>query len=294
MQLSSATQWQAALVRQTETLLERRLPSGVALRAFAHQPFRSDHAAGCRDHLVACRLSGTAHADRTMAGRRRQATTRAGMVTIIPAGQPTSWFIDGRGSMLHVFIPPGYLDDVAQALETPPPMGDITDCLGAGDPPIAGLAAQLTDELERGLPGCELFAETVTLQLVIHLIRRYTGQQRGPTPDRGRLGEAARARLVAFVEAELDRSLSLSELAAVVGLHASWFSRRFKATFGCTPYSYVLQRRVARAATLLRETDLPLAEVGLTAGFCSQSQLTSTFKRLHGVTPGLYRAELRG
>jgi len=83
--------------------------------------------------------------------------------------------------------------------------------------------------------------------------------------------------------------LTLTELAAVVGMNPHHFCRAFKQSTGCPPHRYVLNRRVERAKRLLTEDHLPLAEIGLTVGFQNQSHFTTVFHRLTGVTPKTYR-----
>jgi AraC-like DNA-binding protein len=71
------------------------------------------------------------------------------------------------------------------------------------------------------------------------------------------------------------------------------FSRRFRATYGETPYAYLMTRRIERAKALLRATDLTVLEICLDVGFQSQGSFTSRFHEIVGVTPTAYRASAR-
>ncbi|WP_422673261.1 helix-turn-helix domain-containing protein [Billgrantia tianxiuensis] len=51
----------------------------------------------------------------------------------------------------------------------------------------------------------------------------------------------------------------------------------------------MLQRRLARAETLLHETTVPLAEIALACGFSSSSHLASRFRQAKGVAPSQLR-----
>ncbi|WP_422677914.1 helix-turn-helix transcriptional regulator [Bisbaumannia pacifica] len=62
-----------------------------------------------------------------------------------------------------------------------------------------------------------------------------------------------------------------------------------QAQSGPPPHQYVLQRRLARAETLLRDTALPLAEIALACGFSSSSHLASRFRRARGLAPSQLR-----
>ena len=64
--------------------------------------------------------------------------------------------------------------------------------------------------------------------------------------------------------------------------------RRFASVHGMPPMAWALQRRVARARTLLRGGIRP-AEVAALLGFADQAHLTRAFRNAMGTTPGRYR-----
>ena len=96
-------------------------------------------------------------------------------------------------------------------------------------------------------------------------------------------------RVLSHINENLSQTLSVAELAQVVGMSQYYFSKLFKMSTGSTPHQYVMRRRVERAQELLRETRMALADVGATVGFETQSHFTSVFRRLVGVTPRHYR-----
>ena len=67
------------------------------------------------------------------------------------------------------------------------------------------------------------------------------------------------------------------------------FARLFKRSTGSAPHQYVLQQRIERAASLLRSTPLPIAEIAHRCGFNDQSHLANSFKRMHGQSPSAFR-----
>ncbi len=82
----------------------------------------------------------------------------------------------------------------------------------------------------------------------------------------------------------------ISRLARVSGTSEAHFARAFKATFGIPPHRYLLTRRVERAAALLRETELPITDIALRAGWKSLGSFGRTFRDVIGQSPGEYRA----
>jgi AraC-like DNA-binding protein len=84
--------------------------------------------------------------------------------------------------------------------------------------------------------------------------------------------------------------LAVADLARAAGLSAAHFSREFRRAFGEPPHTYLLTRRLERAAALLRATDRSVAEICFAVGLRSVGSFTTSFSRAYGVTPTAYRA----
>ena len=93
-----------------------------------------------------------------------------------------------------------------------------------------------------------------------------------------------------LADARYFEPLGVDDLARSAGLSRAHFSREFRAAFGESPHSYLLTRRMERAAALLRTTDHSVADVCLSVGLQSIGSFTTSFKRTYGVTPTAYRA----
>ncbi|MEO0699567.1 MAG: AraC family transcriptional regulator [Pseudomonadota bacterium] len=98
-----------------------------------------------------------------------------------------------------------------------------------------------------------------------------------------------RDKAVDFIEANLNAHLSVAGLAALFDMDANRFSVLFRAQTGSSPYKFIVTRRLLRAMTLLREDQMPLAEIAYDVGFSSQSHMTSVFRRLLNTTPGRFQ-----
>ena len=107
--------------------------------------------------------------------------------------------------------------------------------------------------------------------------------------QRGGLSPAALRRVQVFVEANIERSIHIRDLADRAGLSAHHFGRAFRTSTGATPRAFIEQRRIERARTLIDDTDQPLAEIAAATGFATQSHLTTAFRRATGFTPAAYR-----
>jgi AraC family transcriptional regulator len=94
--------------------------------------------------------------------------------------------------------------------------------------------------------------------------------------------------------ANLHRSPTLEQMAALVSLSPYHFARQFKAATGLPPHQFLITRRVEQAQQILRgRGNLSLAEVAIGVGFSDQPQLCFHFKRIVGVTPGRFRASAK-
>jgi AraC-like DNA-binding protein len=109
------------------------------------------------------------------------------------------------------------------------------------------------------------------------------GQQQRGLPHR------ALKRVEEYIDAHLDSTLDVQELAALVPLSSFHFIRLFHQSVGLTPRKYVIQSRVMRARDLLSTTDLPLTEIALATGFSDQSHFSRRFHELVGVPPRAFR-----
>jgi len=93
-----------------------------------------------------------------------------------------------------------------------------------------------------------------------------------------------------LADARYFEPLDVDDLAGAAGLSRAHFSREFRRAFGESPHSYLLTRRLERAAALLRMTDRSVAEICFAVGLSSVGSFTSSFTRTFGVSPTKYRA----
>ena len=92
-----------------------------------------------------------------------------------------------------------------------------------------------------------------------------------------------------LVDARYFEPLRVDDLARAAGLSRDHFSREFRRAFGESPHTYLLTRRLERAAALLRTTDHTVAEVCMAVGLQSVGSFTSSFTRTYGMSPTKYR-----
>ncbi|MGL6343910.1 MAG: helix-turn-helix transcriptional regulator, partial [Waterburya sp.] len=91
------------------------------------------------------------------------------------------------------------------------------------------------------------------------------------------------------IQVNLDRDLSLTELAELAQLSSHHFGKLFKQNMGVSPHQYVLKCRIERAKELLINRQISVVEIGQLVGFYDQSHFTNVFRRYTNLTPRQYR-----
>lgn len=137
----------------------------------------------------------------------------------------------------------------------------------------------------------DIEASTWLLQLARWILETQHG--RPPREDRRdgyRLDRRQLARVTDYVEVNVTRSLSLSDMAAVAGLSLFHFARCFKASTGMAPHRYVAARRMEAAKRYLLEGAMTVEEVVWEIGYANVGHFRRQFRAQLGVGPGSLRA----
>ena len=91
-----------------------------------------------------------------------------------------------------------------------------------------------------------------------------------------------------LIDREYARPLDVPTMASRAFMSPAHFSRRFRATYGETPYSYLMTRRIERAMALLR-SGMSVTDACMAVGCTSLGSFSSRFTELVGETPSSYR-----
>lgn len=99
------------------------------------------------------------------------------------------------------------------------------------------------------------------------------------------------ARLLDEPEAWGEEPVSVEQLAARLGVSDRHLRRIFEAQLGVSPMQYLQTRRLLTAKQLLADTDLPITQVALAAGFASVRRFNAAFSEHYGLNPTQLRRE---
>jgi transcriptional regulator GlxA family with amidase domain len=96
------------------------------------------------------------------------------------------------------------------------------------------------------------------------------------------------------IDRDFAEPLDVPALAGGALMSAGHFQRSFREAFGETPHAYLMTRRIERAATLFRTTDLSVTDVCMAVGSTSLGSFSARFTELMGLSPSAYRATDHG
>lgn len=211
-------------------------------------------------------------------------------ICLTPGDAVTTWEHNGHPEILQVYLRGSiYRAAVGEICGGDAAAAELVPRFAMLDPMLEQLALAITAALRDGTAGDGLYVDTLAQMIAVHLARAHSSQSKtrslhAPVMSHGRM-----RRVVEYIEEHLDGNLSLEAMAAEVEISPMYLARAFKAAVGQSPHRYVLGRRIDRAKELLRNTDSPVVDVALSAGFSSQSHLSYWFQRYVGVSPAAYR-----
>jgi len=246
---------------------------------------------GLDHHLVCYCPSGSAKLVQRRAGLVHTGLITAGVSYVMPAGYDSTWEGDS-GLSARLRIPTSLLDLAAEQLNGRRDHVEIRNVFQVRDPVIEHIAQTLLAEIDKKAhPVQTLIVDSMSAALAAHMLRSYNAFEAVECSQERSLSKLEMTRLTEFIEDNLDRTISLEELAALVNVSRFHFSRLFKCSIGSTAISFVEQCRIRRAQSLITDTDLPLAEIALMVGFADQSHFTRRFHRHVGCTPAVFARE---
>lgn len=251
------------------------------------------------DHLcLAYCVSGSAHIKRRIlgTGQTHAADLRPRSFGSIPSGVESGWQVNGTPQVMLLYLRRALIDQVVNdVFEGDARRVEIRPILGEGEPLLEQLSLAVLASLRMPFNFdnrlyIDTLAHTIAVQ-ALYALGSGVVPQRMDRAAKGGISSAGVRRVLDYIETALDDDLSIVTLARVADYSPHFFARSFKKQVGQTLHQYVLQRRIERAKHLLLASDQVVGQIAAMSGFSSQSHLTSTFKRVFGVTPAAFRAE---
>ena len=213
--------------------------------------------------------------------------TNPGHCRILTHGEshPTRWL--QTYNEVCLIIDPRFAADVVEDGLPTDRMAFVTR-RSVADSVILDYATTFRAELAADAPNGVLYAETLTVGLVLHLLANHAvAKPKMPAPA-GKLNAYQLRAVVDCIESQLEEDVSLIALAQRAHVSPFHFARLFRATVGLPPHQFVMRLRIERALHLMRSGSMPLAQVALACGFHDQPHFTRAFQRAVRMTPAMY------
>jgi AraC family transcriptional regulator len=156
------------------------------------------------------------------------------------------------------------------------------------DSVIGDYAATFRAELIADAPNGVMYAESLTIGLVLHLLANYGVAKPKTLSPRGKLNAFQLRAVLECIASQLDEDVSLLTLARQAHISPFHFARLFRATVGVSPHQFVLRLRLARAVRFMKTGKKTLAQIAVECGFHDQPHFTRAFQRVFRITPAMY------
>lgn len=261
------------------------LRSDNPLHGMSEPPPRSDA------FVVALQVRGYGPHEHWEDGRQIAVSDyHGGDTTIYDLWRDPTFMINAPFHSVHFCLPLAAMNEIADEVGAAH-VDDLRYTPGGSvdDSTIRNVGSSLLAAFEHPDRVSRVFVDHVTMAVAAHVAQTYGGMTPRQRAPRGGLAPRTERRAKEIIEANLDGSVGLREIAEECGLSVSHFTRAFRQSTGLTPHVWLLQRRVQVAKDLLRGDRLSLPDIALACGFADQSHFTRVFTRHVSMSPGVWR-----
>ena len=276
----------SSLSQSRAQLLHRRpLGSGLELALWRNQHDSTQYERP-EHHTLSCYLAGG-----WQTYRRDQPSLRGapGKLCLLPAEHHSAWVVNGPLEFAHLYISPERLTrDSLWLLDREPREIQLSAATFYEDQQLSHDCRLLA--LASPNNADSLLCTSVSQRIVDRLLTHHS--QRSVREYRGGLSPHVRNRLREFIEAHLEQSLTLDDLARVANLSPYHFNRMFRHSFGQTPHAWVMQRRTQRAFSLLQRSTQDIEQVASQCGFADARHLRRHLRQHYQLTAQQIRGGL--
>jgi AraC family transcriptional regulator len=244
---------------------------------------------GEHGYLIALQLKAIPFLEQFFGNRKvSSGSYPMGAVSAIDLREEPALLLPNPFDILVLYITQAALDEVAYAHQRPR-VEQLAWPFGTFDPVVYHLGKTLVSSLKHPQHASKIFLNHILHALNCHFVYSYGGTRISARQFRGGLSPLQMKRATEFLAAHLDGNISIQQVAEACETSVSHFARAFKTTFRKPPYKWLTKLQLERARDLMTNSNLHLADIAAQSGFAGQSVLNHFFKRIHGVTPGMWR-----
>jgi AraC family transcriptional regulator len=264
----------------------------IVVKEYQLPPAQGSYPAFSQHDITLCLAPRPLRIHQVIGKQRYVGIYSRGDICMTPAGIPGGYRAEGEDHFLQIQIEPDFLNQVAQQTgEFDQSSVELIPKFREQNSQIEQIIMMLYSEIHRGSSlGSKLYIESLSNALAIALLRDYSVKKTNFSLHSGGLSDSKLLLVTDYINDNIATEIKLSDLANLAGISQFHFSRLFKKSLGVSPWEYVIQQRVERAKSLLKNPELSVTEIALSSGFNSHSHFGKYFRRFTGFTPKQYRA----
>jgi len=128
----------------------------------------------------------------------------------------------------------------------------------------------------------------ILFSILIYILRKYDYIHKAEYTENYQSTAKKLKQTLSYIDENLDRKIQLSDLAHIACMSETYFSTTFKKYNGVSPWDYISIKRVEKAISLLKSTNMNKLEIAESCGFSSSSNFYKIFSKITGKTPSEY------
>jgi AraC family transcriptional regulator len=192
--------------------------------------------------------------------------------------------------MLSFYVPRRVLTHIAELDEA----NDLDEfahdpCGGIDDPVIRELGFALYPAFQRPDEANMLFVDHITTAIAAHVLHAYSPKTSKPRASAVALTKRQQAQVKEVIFAHLDGNVTVAQLAQACGMPVRVFTDAFTNSLGIPPHKWLLERRLERAMTMLKQTKMSISQIARHSGFTGERHLCRVFSQVIGDSPQEWR-----
>ncbi|GEM_PF-2759839 len=223
----------------------------------------------------------------------RQRVLYQGDIAITPAGYSRHWRWLSLFSAANLFIPPSLIKECSQDLvKGDPDSVYLIEHKVLSIPFLSSVVTELLAELESGSPYARTYIDTLTHSLAMYLVMHHSSAKLRETTTLLKPDNAYVSCAIDFIQDNLGEDLRLAAIASACNVSINHLCLMFKQSVGQSVHQFVIEQRLERAKSLLKNSKKPLVDIAQETGFSNQAHFTNSFRKTHGIPPDQYRKKI--
>ncbi len=149
---------------------------------------------------------------------------------------------------------------------------------------------EMLDEIYELISSKDMLLDLKICTILVNIITQMITCKMGPLNDKKYYKHKSEIdKVIHFVNSNYDRQISIDDMTNLIFISKYHFLRLFKSYTGLTPYKYLINYRINRSKSLIKETSLSINEISNRVGFTDVNNFIRYFKKLTGTTPLNYK-----